>query len=90
MENKEIVEELELIAVRVPPSDRWRLIGDDENIYPSITDTLEAWFNKAQENVEFRLAPLDSKLYVIRKKEEHKTPPPPKTYNLYGEFRQGI
>jgi len=85
METK-IVEYLELIAVRVPPSDRWKLVGDKtETIYKSLTDALEAWFEANQEKVEFRLAPLDSKLYAIRSEEKEIQPEPTKRYNLYGD-----
>ena len=44
MENRtEIVEFPELIAIRVPPGDKWMLKDDPyENVYPSITDVFEA------------------------------------------------
>ncbi len=81
----EQVEFNELIAERVPPSDRWSLVGDStKTVYNSLTEVLEAWFEKNQEKAEFRLAPLDSKVYVIR--TENKTPEPPKRYNIYGDF----
>ena len=40
----EIQEQLELIATRVAPGDRWTLVGDKTKVYASITDTLEAYF----------------------------------------------
>ena len=84
--NKEIVENNELIARRVPPGDQWMLVDDNSNIiYSSITDALEAWFQKSGEEAEFRLAPLDSKLYVIRSEERVTEMPKPKKFNLYGE-----
>lgn len=83
---KQIIEHNELIATRVPPSDRWLLVGDTKKVvHPSLTDALEAWFEKNQEQVEFRLAPLDSKLYVIRTEEKTIEPEAPKRYNLYGD-----
>jgi len=83
---KQVVETHELIATRRPPGDSWILVGDSKNIvHPSLTDTLEAWFAKNQEKVEFRLAPLDSKLYVIRTEEKIVEPEPAKRYNLYGD-----
>ena len=83
METK-IIEHNELIAVRVPPSDKWKLVKDKtETVYPSLTEALEAWFEKTQEKAEFRLAPLDSKLYVIR--TEEKKPEPTKRFNVYGD-----
>ena len=78
----EIKEHLELIATRVPPGDRWTLVGDSK-VHKSITEALEAWFEKTGEKAEFRLAPLDSKLYVIRNKEVEIKPEPPKKFIVY-------
>ena len=80
----EVKEHLELIATRVPPGDRWTLVGDSI-VHKSITDAMQSWFDKNNESVEFRLAPLDSKLYVIRSKEVEIKPPPIKSYSLYGD-----
>ena len=83
----QVVETLELIANRVKGrGDTWIQVGDTKKVvHPSLTDTLEAWFEKNQEQVEFRLAPLDSKLYVIRTEEKTIEPEAPKRYNLYGD-----
>jgi hypothetical protein len=82
----EKVEYNELIATRVPPGDSWTLVGDrNKVIHKSLTDALEAWFESNQEKVEFRLAPLDSKLYAIRSEEKEIQPEPTKRYNLYGD-----
>ena len=83
----QVVETLELLANRVKgKGDSWILVGDTKKVvHPSLTDTLEAWFDKNQEQVEFRLAPLDSKLYVIRTEEKSIEPEPVKRYNLYGD-----
>jgi len=83
----QVVETLELIANRVKgKGDTWILVGDAKKVvHPSLTDALEAWFEKNQEQVEFRLAPLDSKLYVIRTEEKTIEPEAPKRYNLYGD-----
>ena len=83
----QVVETLELIANRVKGrGDSWILVGDTKKVvHPSLTDALEAWFEKNQEQVEFRLAPLDSKLYVIRTEEKTIEPEAPKRYNLYGD-----
>ena len=78
-------ERLELIANRQAPGDSWVLVGDkDKTVHKSLTDALEAWFEMTQEKAEFRLAPLDSKLYVIR--TENKMPDPPKRFNIYGDM----
>ena len=82
----EKVEYNELIATRVPPGDQWVLVGDKSKvIHKSLTDVLEAWFEKNQEKAEFRLAPLDSKLYVIRSEEKEIQPEPVKRFNIYGD-----
>lgn len=78
-----MIEEItELIAERVPPGDRWTLIGDKE-VYDSITKALNAWYLKTREKAEFRLAPLQGKLYVIRQQEV--APPEPESFDIYGE-----
>ena len=81
----EQVEFNELIANRQAPGDNWVLVGDEsKTIYSSLTSVLEAWFDKNQEKAEFRLAPLDSKVYVIR--TENKKLELPKRYNIYGDY----
>jgi len=84
METK-VEEFYEVIANRVPPGDRWTLVGD-KTIYNSITETLEAWFAKTGEKAEFKLAPLQGKLYVIRTEEVEIKPEPPKKFNIYGDY----
>lgn len=76
-------EKLELIATRVPPGDRWQLTDGSSTIYENLTEALNAWFVKHKQKVEFRLAPLDSKLYAIKTVE---VTPEIKTFDLYGEF----
>ena len=76
---------LELIATRVPPGDRWTLVSD-KVVHNTLTEALEAWFEKTGEKAEFRLAPLDSKLYVIRTEEVEIKPEPPKKFNIYGDY----
>jgi len=81
----ETQEYLELIANRQAPGDRWVLVND-KVVHNSLTEALEAWFQKAGEAAEFRLAPLDSKLYVIRTEEVEIKPEPPKKFNIYGDY----
>ena len=47
-------------------------------------------FQKTGQKCEFRLAPLDSKLYAINTHEEEIIPEPPKEYSIYGDFKQGV
>ena len=81
----EITEKNILIAKRVPPSDRWTLIDDEKQIvHKSLTETLEAYFQKTQKPCEFRLAPLKGELYMITTEEV--ALPPPKKFNIYGDY----
>ena len=93
MENRtEIVEFPELIAIRVPPGDKWMLKDDPyENVHESITDVLEAYFQATGFKGDYKLAPLDSKLFAIKTKEEEivEEEEPEKHYGLFGEFKQG-
>ena len=80
----EQIEYNELIATRQAPGDRWLLVGDrSKTIHDSLTDALEAWFEKNQEKVDFRLSPLEGKLYIITTQD--KKPDPPKQFNIYGD-----
>ena len=88
METK-TTEHNELIANRQAPGDSLVLVGD-KVVHKSLTEALEAWFQKTQQKAEFRLAPLDSKLYVIRQQEEEILPEEPQSFSIYGEFKQGV
>ena len=73
-----------LIATRRAPGDNWVLINDEkQTVYNSLTETLEAYFQKTQYKCEFRLAPLKGELYMITTEEV--TSPPPKKFNIYGD-----
>jgi len=81
----EITEKNVLIAKRVPPGDSWTLVDDDKKvIHKSLTETLEAYFQKVNKPYEFRLAPLKGELYIITTEEV--APPPPKKFNIYGDW----
>jgi hypothetical protein len=81
-----IIEHNELIATRRAPGDNWILVDDDKKIiHKSLTDTLEAYLVKTGFKGEYRLAPLDSKLYAIKTSEEEIKPEPIKRYNIYGD-----
>ena len=83
---KKITENLELIAQRVPPGDRWKLVNDTRKIiHNTLTEALEAYFLETKFKGEYRLAPLDSKLYAIKTIEEEIVPEPPKNFNIYGD-----
>jgi hypothetical protein len=87
-----IVEHNELIASRVPPGDRWKLVNDPQNIiHTSLTDTLEAFLHQTKFKGSYRLDPMDSKLYTIQSHEEEVVVEETKKFGLYGEleFKQG-
>ncbi len=82
----EVIERNELIATRVPPGDRWNLVDDSKKvIHKSLTDALEAYLGVTNFKGEYRLAPLDGKLYAIKTSEEEVKPEPIKKYNIYGD-----
>jgi hypothetical protein len=75
-----------LIATRIKgKGDTWVLVGETTERV-SLTDTLEAYFQKTGENVHFRLEPLNSKLFAIKTETEEIKPEPPKRYNIYGDY----
>ena len=81
-----VIERNELIATRVAPGDRWTLVDDSKKvIHKSLTDALEAYLGVTNFKGEYRLAPLDSKLYAIKTTEEEVKPEPIKKYNIYGD-----
>ena len=83
---KELTERNVHIANRVPPGDQWTLLDDSRKIvHKSITDALEAFHQQTKFKGEYRLAPLNSKLYAIKTSEEEVKPEPVKKYNIYGD-----
>lgn len=75
-----------LIANRIiGKNDTWKLVGEDIE-HLSLTDALEAYFQKTQDKCHFRLEPLNSKLFAIKTQVEDILPTPPKQYNIYGDF----
>jgi hypothetical protein len=85
----ETVEQKQLIAKRVPPGDRWSLTSGEE-VYESLTDTLEAYFQKTKFNKAFYLDPIGSALYAVDRVEVEVEQEPIREYSFYGEFKQGI
>jgi len=71
----------ELIATRVAgEEDSWILIGD-ETKHSSLTNVLEAYFQNTGDKCNFRLEPLNSKLFAIKLTK----PSPTKRFNIYGD-----
>jgi len=78
----ELKEQKELVLKRVPPGDRWVFAdGSQKNIYSSLTDALEGWY---QENgdTNFYIEARNGTVEIIREEEVEK---PVKRFSLYGE-----
>jgi hypothetical protein len=88
MSKIQIKEENILIARRVPPGDKWRLVANEPDgpIHKTLTDTLEAYMVKTGFRGEYRLAPLKSELFAVSTKEEEIEEPKPQRYSIYGEY----
>jgi hypothetical protein len=81
-----IEEEKELIATRVPPGDNWELVIDQGNTVEGLVMALTMYMRKTKFKGEYRLAPLDGKLYAIKKQEIEIIEPEPMKFDLYGEY----
>jgi len=83
---KKEVEKNIKIADRIPPGDKWQVVGVKE-IQPSLTDALNAYYETATVKPQaFRLEPMKGSLYIITTEDVEIIPEPPKKYNLYGEY----
>ena len=85
MSGFETVEQKQLIAKRVPPGDRWALDDEPSKVYDTLTDTLEAYFQKTKFNKAFYLDPIGSALYSVDRVEVEIKPEPIKTFDFYGD-----
>ena len=83
--SKETVEDLELIAERVPPGDNWELIIDRDNVIDGLVQTLTAYMRKTKYKGHYRLEPLNGKLYAIKAREVEVEEPEEQVWDLYGE-----
>ena len=83
-----VIEENILIARRVPPGDKWRLVANEPDgpLHKSLTDTLEAYMIRTGFKGEYRLSPLKSELYAISTTEQKVEVEKPQKYSLYGEY----
>ncbi len=78
----EVKEQKELILKRVPPGDRWVFAdGSQKNIYPSLTDALEGWY-QTNGDTNFYIEARNGTVEIIRQEEVEK---PVKRFSLYGE-----
>jgi|TARA_R110000803_G_scaffold148338_1_gene213763 hypothetical protein len=86
----QIKEDNVLIARRVPPGDKWRLVANEPNgpVHKTLTDTLESYMTKTGFKGHYRLEPLNSSLYAINAEEIVIEAPKEKLFSLYGEYGQ--
>ena len=78
----EIKEQKELVLKRVPPGDRWIFAkGSGQNVYPSLTDALEAWFQYSGDT-NFYIEARKGTVEIIKQEEVQI---PVKKFSLYGE-----
>jgi len=86
MSKIEIQEKNIEIGYRVPPGDNWKMSNVNE-VQKSITDALEAWYQKATIKPQaFRLDLISGKLYAIVNNEVEIIEPEPKKYSIYGDY----
>lgn len=81
----EIVEELELIATRVPPGDNWELVIDQGVTIVGLVQALTQYMRKTKFKGNYRLEPLNGKLYAVRMVEVDLEEPEEEIWDLYGE-----
>jgi len=82
---KELIEDKQLIAERVPPGDNWELVIDRDAVIEGLVQTLTQYMRKTKFKGHYRLEPLNGKLYAIVTKEVEVEEPEPETWDLYGE-----
>ena len=81
----EKIEVLELIANRTPPGDKWELVIDRDNVVEGLVETLTTFVRKTKYKGDFRLSPLNGKLFIIKEEVVSKPEPTPEKWDLYGE-----
>ena len=81
-----IVEEAELIAIRVPPGDNWELVIDQGTTIEGLVMALTMYMRKTKFKGSYRLEPLNGKLFAIKTFEEVIEEEEPMKFDLYGEY----
>ena len=78
----ELKQQKELVLKRVPPGDRWVFAdGSQKNIYPSLTDALEAWYQNFGDT-NFYIEARHGTVEIVKQAEVEKVI---KRFSLYGE-----
>lgn len=81
-----IEEEKELIAKRKAPGDNWVLERDQSTVIEGLVMALTMYMRATKFKGEYRLAPLDGKLFAIKKHEVEVVEEEPMKFDLYGEY----
>jgi len=74
------------IAKRVPLGDKWALNDNPKEVIEGLVETLNEYVRKTKYKGDYKLAPLQGKLYIINMKEVDE--PDPIVYDIYGEGYQ--
>jgi hypothetical protein len=83
----QVKEEKKLALKRVPPGDKWifnidsRFDTSSVVVYPSLTDGLEAWYQKNGDTQFF----MDARKGTVEVVSTIEVEVPQKTFSLYGE-----
>jgi len=86
MAEKEILEQTELIAERVPPGDNWELVIDQGTQIEGLVMALTMYMRKTKFKGHYRLEPLNGKLFAIKEEQVEVPEPEPEVWDLYGEY----
>ena len=71
-----------VIANRVPPGDRWNIVGDSsDDIKDTLMDALESYYVKTGYTGDFYFSPREGKIFKVGFEEA--PAPPPKRYSIY-------
>ena len=71
-----------VIANRVPPGDRWNLVGDSsDDVKDTLMDALEAYYVNTGYTGDFYFSPREGKIFKVGFEEA--PAPPPKRYSIY-------
>jgi hypothetical protein len=81
-----IEEEKELIAKRKAPGDNWILERDQSTVVEGLVMALTMYMRATKFKGEYRLAPLEGKLYAIKTHEVEIEEKEPMKFDLYGEY----
>lgn len=85
----QIKETSTLIALRQPPGDNWKLVSKSGQpvgeIIEGLVQTLTQFMRKNKFKGNYRLEPLNGKLFAITEEEVILPTPEPEIWDLYGE-----